>query len=492
MSLRLKTSLLIMVPMVLILTLSSAISYARQRERALTSMSLLAAQIGQVIENVLVQDMLLADFESIQATFDAIGADDRTRSLSLLDPAGNVIFSPQSEGVGQRLFVEDDTCQVCHALPPDDRPSGVVVNSADHGLVFRSMTAIENRDACTQCHEADQRLLGLLLTDFSIASIEDSLAEDLRTNLVWWAGTLVAVAVAANLAVNRMVLHRLGKVVKAIAAFGSGDVRDHLPEEPNDEIGELGEAFNIMASEVEQRQLENEELSEALREQTRAKGHILRRLISAQEEERKRVARELHDDLGQSIGTTALTIELARRNIDRDPQKAMTHLNDAHDLLSDASDRMYDLILGLRPSVLDDLGLLAALEMQAGRCLDPAGISYQIESEGLEERLPTEIEVVLFRVFQEAITNAARHSDASLVSIRVIRKYGFVLGEIQDNGIGFDSQKLPRTGNGTSGFGLLGMQERAAQCDGLIEIESKPGIGTSVHVRIPINEVSND
>jgi signal transduction histidine kinase len=402
-----------------------------------------------------------------------------------------MIFSPQSEGVGQRLFVEDDNCQVCHALPPVDRPSGVVVNSSDHGLVFRSMTPIENRDACSQCHPSDQRLLGLLLTDFSITSIEEALAEDLRTNLVWWAGTLVAVAVAANLAINRMVLRRLGAAVKAIAAFGSGGLRDQLPEEPKDEIGELGEAFNTMASEVEQRQRENEDLSEALREQAGARGQLLRRLISAQEEERKRVARELHDDLGQSIGTTALTIELARRNVDHNPQTAMTHLADAHDLLSDASDRMYDLIMGLRPSVLDDLGLLPALEMQAGRCLDPAGISYQIESTGLEERLPAEIEVVLFRIFQEAITNAARHSDASLVSLRVIREDGFVLGEIEDNGIGFEPQELPGTENGTSGFGLLGMRERVGQCDGLIEIESSPGMGTSIHVHIPINEVSD-
>jgi signal transduction histidine kinase len=129
--------------------------------------------------------------------------------------------------------------------------------------------------------------------------------------------------------------------------------------------------------------------------------------------------------------------------------------------------------------------------MQAGRCLDPAGISYQIESTGLEERLPAEIEVVLFRIFQEAITNAARHSDASLVSLRVIREDGFVLGEIEDNGIGFEPQELPGTENGTSGFGLLGMRERVGQCDGLIEIESSPGMGTSIHVRIPINEVSD-
>jgi signal transduction histidine kinase len=452
-------------------------------------MSLLASQTSQVIERVLEQDMLLADFESIQATFDAIGEDERTRTLYLLDPTGNVIFSPRGEGVGLRLSEQHETCRVCHDLPPADRPSGVVVNTTDHGPVFRSMNPIENKPECSQCHDPDQMLLGLLLTDLSIASIEASLAEDLRNNLTWWAGTLLVTGILANLAIDRLVLSRLGTVAKAITAFGKRGLRRRLPETPKDEIGNLSEAFNAMASQVEQREFENEELSEALRELAKARGDLLRRLISAQEEERKRVARELHDDLGQALGSTALSIEIARRNAERDPQAIADHLTQAQGLLSEASDRMYDLILGLRPSVLDDLGLVAALKMQAARCLEPEDITFQLEAKGLDNRLPPEIETVLFRVFQEALTNVARHSQAGHVILRVIRENTCVLAELKDNGTGFDPESLRNDGKGTRGLGLLGMRERVAQCSGHIQVDSQPGAGTHIRVRIPISEV---
>jgi len=488
MRLRLKTSLVILVPMVLILILSSTISYARQRDRALASMSLLASQTGQIIEHVLQQDMLLADFESIQVTFDAIGNDERTRTLYLLDLAGRVIFSPQSKDVGLLLSEEHETCRACHSLPPADRPSGIVVNSEEHGSVFRSMNPIENRPECSQCHDPDQRLLGLLLTDFSVSAVEASLADDLRNNLAWWAGTLLVTAIVTNLAIDRLVLQRIGALAKAITDFGKSRVRSLLPQEPKDEIGNLSEAFNAMALQVESREIENVKLSKALREQSKARGDLLRRLIAAQEEERRRVARELHDDLGQALVSTALRIESARRSTERDPQAISEHLTKAHGLLSEASDRMYEMIFGLRPSVLDDLGLVAALKTQMSRSLDPAGITFELHVEGLDDRLPPEIEIVLFRIFQEAITNVVHHSQAGHAILSVIREDHFVLGEIKDDGIGFTPDSIHKARTDARGFGLLGMRERVAQCRGHIEIQSRPGEGTHIHVRIPISE----
>jgi signal transduction histidine kinase len=212
-------------------------------------------------------------------------------------------------------------------------------------------------------------------------------------------------------------------------------------------------------------------------------------LIAAQEEERKRVARELHDDLGQALVSTGLRIESARRSAERDPQAISEHLTKAHGLLSEASDRMYEMIFGLRPSVLDDLGLVAALKTQMSHCLDPAGITFELHVEGLDDRLPPEIEIVLFRIFQEALTNVANHSQSGHAILSVIREDGFVLGEIKDDGIGFIPDSIHDARNDARGFGLLGMRERVAQCGGHIEILSQPGEGTHIRVRIPLSEV---
>jgi signal transduction histidine kinase len=467
------------------------ISYTRQRDKALASMSLLASQTGQVIEHILEEDMLLADFESIQTTFDAIGENERLRTLLLLDPTGRVVFSPQVKDVDLVLSEDHATCRQCHDLPPEERPSGIVVNSDEQGSVFRSMTPIENQSECHQCHDPDQRLLGLLLTDFSITAVESSLTSDLHSNLAWWAGTLLVTAIVTNLAFDNLVLRRLGGLAQAIAAFGRGGVHNRLAENPKDEIGNLSEAFNSMVTQVENREHENSELSAALKEQSMAKGRLLRKLISAQEDERKRLARELHDDLGQTLGSTALNIEIARRSAKRDPEAIRDHLTHAQELLSEASDRMYDLIMGLRPSVLDDLGLVAALKMQLSRCLEPAGIVYELHAEGLEGRLPPEIELVLFRIFQEALTNVARHSQASRAILRLTREGSFILAEIQDDGVGFKPDSLHTDTNGARGFGLLGMRERVEQCAGNIEFRSDPGDGTLIRVRIPIVEEPN-
>jgi len=114
--------------------------------------------------------------------------------------------------------------------------------------------------------------------------------------------------------------------------------------------------------------------------------------------------------------STALSVEVAHKAIEGDPSSASQQLEQAHDLIADATDRMYDLILGLRPSVLDDLGLLAALRAHTERTLQPEGIAVEIDGSGLSKRLPPHLETALFRIFQEAISNIVRHAHARHVT----------------------------------------------------------------------------
>jgi two-component system sensor histidine kinase UhpB len=189
----------------------------------------------------------------------------------------------------------------------------------------------------------------------------------------------------------------------------------------------------------------------------------LKRLISVQEQERKRVARELHDDLGQSLSSTTLNIEIAQRALNDDPQTTATHLKRALSLIAESTDQMYDLILGLRPSVLDDFGLISALRAHCQRTLEPANITFDLDTQGLPDRLPPEIETALFRIFQEALTNVLRHAKASHVVLRLIKEDGVVVGQILDDGVGFDPDMFTEQKGEPRGLGLLGIHERVEQ-----------------------------
>lgn len=486
MSLRTKVTLMILGPAIVIIAISSLLHYQREREEGLSMMSLLASQTGEVIERAIQHDMLISDFEHIQRVFDDIGEDPLIGSLLMLDINGRVTFSPNQESIGQVLSNQDSSCQPCHSKNTSERPAGIVT-SADDGLrFFRSMHPIENLPECHQCHDPQQKIIGVLLTDISIEPIEQTLANDLRSTLIWWAVTLLIIILLVNFAVRRWVLTRIDNLNDALEGFGRLPRHQDITEGSQDEIGRLAHTFNVMASRISKRDSENQALSEALRQRMAERGQLLKQMIMAQEQERIRVARELHDELGQSLSTTVLQIDMAKRQLTQDPKAPLAHLNQANAMLKDATDQMYDLISGLRPSVLDDLGLEAALGSLAARTLEPAGITFILEADQLKDRLPSEIETVLYRVFQEAITNVLRHAQASSVTLNLSLGDRHVLGEFTDNGRGFDPARPPDANRRSSGLGLVGMRERVEQFGGEFILNSRPGEGTQILIRLPV------
>lgn len=492
-SLRWKVTALIVLPMLVVLAIATRLAYSRQRQNALANMSLLASQTGQVIEHALERDMLVSDFERIQATVDSIASDERVRTLYLLDTQGTIVFSPQRENAGRRLDNQDPSCQPCHRADPEERLSGVLVTLEDGQQVFRSMQPIENRPACSRCHDPDNPLVGMLLTDLSIEPVENAIAIELRENLFWMVGTVVTTTLLSSLAIDRWVLERLSRFAGAMESIGFGQLTDRLPTEPADEVGRLGAAFNGMADRLEERDLQNTVLSQALERRAEERGLLLQRLLRAQEEERIRVARELHDELGQTLSSTALSIEVAQRALHQEGERESVeqHLVQAHTQIADATEHMYDLILGLRPSVLDDIGLVAALNTSSQRVLEPAGIRFELEVLGLAARLPPNIETALFRIFQEAMNNVLKHAQADAVRATIEVREGWVTGSLEDNGRGFPAiQGHAPSDNG--GLGLLGMRERASQLGGTFEVHSELGGGTLISVRLPLDEAADD
>ena len=490
-SIRLKVSLLILLPVVLALLLSTLIEFQLHRERDLRNMSLLASQTGHVIQQSLRHEMLLSDFEGIQSTLDAIWADEQFRALYILDKNGKVVFSPSEKSTSISLDNEEESCQPCHRLAADDRPSGILITTSDGQQVFRSMHPIENKPECAECHNPDDRIIGLLLTDLSIESVEEAVVAGTRSSLLWWIGALLATTIIANLAINQFVLQRLGRLTEAIRNFSLGKKNPQLPVTSEDEIGKLSEAFNAMSSRVELHEKENKALTEALDNRIAERGVLLKRLIHAQEEERKRIAREIHDEFGQSLSSIALNIELTHRALAQDPNKATDYLSRAGELVANSTDQMYNLILGLRPSALDDLGLIAALKSHIHRTLEPAGIGYDFQTEALTDRLPPQIETTLFRLIQEALTNIIRHAGASRVTLSISLRSGVIQGDVIDDGVGFDPSSIRISDQDEQGLGLLGMRERVEQFGGTLDVDSSPGSGTRIRIRLPIEAIRN-
>lgn len=488
-NLRAKITLGVVVPLTLILGIFTIIEASRHREIELYNLTLLASQSGKVIESSLRNAMLESNFSEVQMILNAVGDAGEFRVVYLLDSEGKIIFAPHGERVGDRLDNTHPACQACHKLPPEARPSSVVVTD-DNQRVFRSMYPIKNAPECMTCHDPDQPIIGLLLTDIPFTKVESALAAGLRENLLWWVGTILVTVVVVNLALSNIVINRLQRLAQALVGFGQDQLSIRLPADDPDEIGQLSEAFNSMSQRIEDEVAENRALSDHLYMQSKQRGELLKHLITAQEDERKRVARELHDDLGQALGALALQTEAIEQLIDSDTEAAINQLNLTRDLITDTTDRMYELILALRPSTLDDLGLIAALQSHAERFLNGSGIIFELNAAGLTSRLEPEMETALYRIYQEALNNVRRHSGAKRVSITMTMQDGFLKSEIQDDGRGFDLRRLDSNEDSPHGLGLLGIKERVSQWGGTVEIITKPGSGTLIRLRFPIAEVN--
>lgn len=215
--------------------------------------------------------------------------------------------------------------------------------------------------------------------------------------------------------------------------------------------------------------------------------HLLGKVMSVQEEERRRIARELHDETGQSL--TSLLVGL--RSLEEMPSaEAMrARVAELREIAAQALSEVKRLALGLRPSVLDDLGLEAALRRSAGEFTQAHGIPVDMYANGLDDhRLPAPVESALYRIVQEALTNVAKHAAATWVSVLLRSTPSDVRVIIEDNGCGFDADSVVQSGPAGERLGLHGMRERAMLLNGSIKVESAPGRGTAIYVRIPIEE----
>lgn len=224
----------------------------------------------------------------------------------------------------------------------------------------------------------------------------------------------------------------------------------------------------------------------AAEERARAHRDMLARMIAAQEAERARVARDLHDQIGQSLTSVLLGQRLVIDSLSDDNPNlagARSYAEEVRALVTDALGEVRRLAFDLRPTVLDDLGLVAALRRLAADLAERRSLHVEVALGGLRDdsRFAPELETVVYRVVQEALTNVARHAHASHVTVALTVEGTRLRAEVTDDGVGFD----PPTGRPTS-LGLAGMTERASLVGGELEIVSVPKVGTTVRLEVPL------
>ncbi|MFZ5944458.1 MAG: histidine kinase [Bacillota bacterium] len=260
------------------------------------------------------------------------------------------------------------------------------------------------------------------------------------------------------------------QMVETTKAVGKGQFDTKIKiSSDNDEITLLGQAFNEM--------IENLQKADQLR------SSLLKKIITAQEEERKRIARELHDQTGQSL--TSLMIGLRMLEESRDIDEIKSKSLQLRQLANDTLEEIRDLSLALRPSVLDDLGLEAALRGYTQDCSEKLGVDVDFQAFGMQDLyLEPEIRLTIYRVVQEALTNVAKYSKASEASVILERKGDLLIGIIEDDGVGFDVQAILDSTIYEKKLGLHGMMERVNLIGGELTVESEPGMGTTIYIHI--------
>ena len=280
-----------------------------------------------------------------------------------------------------------------------------------------------------------------------------------------------ALGIVAAWALTLVLMRPVRQLVALGRAVQKGDYDGRARVSGGDEVGELAATFNEMAA--------------SLQEKERIRQALLRQAILAGEDERKRIARELHDHTGQSLasliaGLGALRAQGFAESTDR-------RVGELEKLAGQTLGEVHDLSLALRPSVLDDLGLMAALSRLAETVARQFGVSVECEGLGSDDATRQgEIEITVYRIVQEALTNAARHGRARAVHVLLQRKPDSLLVIVEDDGQGFDARDWRARCLKGEHLGLLGIEERAALFGGSLRVESRLGSGTGLFVEIPL------
>lgn len=380
------------------------------------------------------------------------------RYAFVVDSQNNVLASTFETGFPLELIG-------ANSVSPTDHHH-LTALTTDEGTVWDTAVPIFNGRA------------GVARVGLSEARVQSAL-NAVTTQLLLTTVIVSAIGILAATLLTIVLTRPILSLVHAAQAVGKGDFSPRVPRWANDEIGELSDAFNKMTEGLIRAEKERME-----REQLRT--YYLSQIITAQEDERKRIARELHDETGQALASLMVGL----RNVEEAPtdDELRHRLNDLRQITSSTLEEVRQMAIDLRPSVLDDLGLVVALARYAQDYSIRHQVPVDFQTVGLNgERLSPPVETALYRIVQEALTNIARYANALHISVLLEKRDDQISVIVEDDGRGFDVEKALSSAAQNRRLGLYGMRERAALCGGTVTIESRPGNGTSLFVRIPIH-----
>lgn len=314
----------------------------------------------------------------------------------------------------------------------------------------------------------------------------------------------VVTALLLGIGLSRGIVRPIKSLIQATQRIGRGDLSEPVEAASRDEIGILAESFDSMrlklsesldsirrhATDLEHRVAERTGEIRRSREKVES---LLKKVISTQEDERKRVARELHDEILQDISAFLIQLDICRLY----PEKINTgKIDEMRRIALKTIDDMHGVIQNLRPTILDDLGLEATVKWLLDRHLGGKGIHYYLTIDAeANRRLDPKIEITVFRIIQESVINIARHAGAENVVAALKIDEDSARFDIEDDGDGFDACTMLGLGHavdGGRGLGLIGMKERASILDGKLKICSSPGSGAWISLMVPLRPVEAD
>ena len=417
---------------------------------------------------------------------------DKNAYMELVDSQGFVIassdakrvFKDQSEGhspfLAKLISAKQPVITKCHRC----HEKGISpVTTSERSVDIMAFAPLETTSWSVSIVQPEKEILMPIIkmkTSFFVVSV-----------------IFIAIALILAIGMSRRIVKPVHKLITATVKIAEGKMSEPIAFGGSDEIGKLSSSFEVMrirlADSLDDLQKHNMALESLVIERTRQINDsrlkikdLLKKVITSQEDERKRIARELHDVIMQDLAATLIKIDICRKF----PENlTVAKIAEIKSIIDKSIDDVYRIIRNLRPSILDDLGFEAAVRWLCDHHLESSGIHCYININNTISDIAFEpqMEIELFRIIQESIINIARHSGAENVFVLMEKRNGQLTIELEDDGCGFDTKSVFNSTESSRGLGLQGMQERASLLNWQCIICSSPGIGTRVSIKLPIS-----